>query len=132
MAKRLCNCVRISTAITYTAPNLIVNLPAGSYNDDEVYCVITAQNIPSTATVNAPVVCTIGTGTQQYPMVNCDCSQTTASQLHSRTKYPVKVETNATSAVFRRMDRSCGCCENNLMSVNGTAPVTATSVGSDS
>ena len=67
---KLCDRLIISQAITFTGGNLVVNLPAGSYNNNEKYCIVLAQAIPETTTINAPVVITIGTGTQQYPLVN--------------------------------------------------------------
>ena len=49
---KLCNRLIISTAVTYTAPNLIITIPAGSYNDGEKYCIVVAQSIPTTTTIN--------------------------------------------------------------------------------
>lgn len=126
---RLCNRIRISQSITYTAPNTVINLVAGGYNDDEKYCIVTAQPIPSTATVNSPVVVTVGTGTQQYPLVNPDGTQVTAGSLRTRTRYATICQTTPTSAVFR-LCRGLNCPENGLVSVNGTA-VTTQVTGSD-
>lgn len=110
--------------MTFTAGTLIINIPAGSYNDNCKYCIVVAQNIPATATINAPVVITIGTGTVQYPLVKCDCTQVTACALRTRTKYPVVVNTTATGGNFKLLCRTCCAPNNALRAINGTAPAT--------
>lgn len=121
---RLCDKIRISQSITFTGGNLVVNLPAGSYNNCSKYCIIFAQTIPTTTTIGAPVVFTIGTGTQQYPLVNKCCRPVTACGVRTRTRYSVVVETTATSAVFKMLGTPCCQPNNNLVAVNGTAPAT--------
>lgn len=128
---RLCNRFIISQSVTFTGGNLIINLPAGSYNDGCKYCIVVAQTIPATATINAPVFITIGTGTQLYPLNRRDCVQATACNVHTRTRYPVCVETSATSGVFRMLGRSCSCCDSHLRGINGTAPATAATAAED-
>ncbi len=120
---RLCNRLVISQSVTFDGPSLVINLPAGGYTDDCQYCVVVAQNIPAAATINAPVVFTIGTGTVQYPVTRCDCSPATACNIHTRTRYKVRVSTTSTSGVFRLCGRSCSCSDNNLRSIDGTIPV---------
>lgn len=122
---KLCNRLVISQSVTFDGTSLVVNLPAGGYTDGCKYCVVIAQTIPAAATINAPVVFTIGTGTVQYPVTRCDCSPATACNIHTRTRYAVKVETSSTAGVFRLLSRSCGCCDNNIRSIDGTAPVAA-------
>lgn len=123
---RLCPRFVISSAVTFDGTSLVINIPAGSYNDGCQYCIVVAQTIPAATTINAPVVITIGTGTVQYPVVRCDCSPATACNIHTRTRYAMRVETSATSANFRLLGRSCTGCDNNLLSVNGTIPVAVT------
>lgn len=120
---KLCNKFILSQAVTFNGTSLVINLPAGSYTDGCRYCIVVAQTIPAATTINAPVVVTIGTGTQQYPLVRCNCRPATACDIHTRTRYAVRVETTATSGVFRMIGSSCGCCDNNLRAINGTAPV---------
>ena len=128
---KLCDRLIISQAITFTGGNLVVNLPAGSYNNNEKYCIVLAQAIPETTTINAPVVITIGTGTQQYPLVNRCCRPVTACGVRTRTRYSTCVETSATSAVFKMLGEPCCQPNNNLRSVNGAAPVADTPTGGD-
>ena len=122
---RLCSRFVISDAVTFNGTSLVINIPAGSYNDGCKYCVVVAQTIPATTTINAPVVITIGTGTVEYPVVRCDCSPATACNIHTRTKYAVKVETSATGGNFRLLGWSCNGCDNNLLPIDGTTPVAA-------
>lgn len=75
---KLCPNLVISQAVTFTGGNLEINLPAGSYNDCEKYCIVVAQAIPDTTTINAPVYITIGTGTTLYPLTKRNCAQVTA------------------------------------------------------
>ena len=121
---KLCDKLIISQSVVFSGENLIINLPAGSYNDGCKYCIVVAQSIPTTTTINAPVVITIGTGTQQYPLLKCDCSQATACAIRTRTRYSTCVETTPTSGVFKLTGKICCAPNNNLRGINGTAPVT--------
>lgn len=121
---KLCDKLVISQNVDFSGGNLIINIPAGSYNDGCKYCIVIAQSIPATATINAPVFITIGTGTEQYPLNKCDCTQATACSIRTRTRYAVRVETTPTSGVFRLLGKVCCAPSNNLRGINGTAPVT--------
>ena len=120
---KLCRRLIISQAVTFTGGNLVINLPAGSYNDGERYCIVVAQAIPATATINAPVVITIGTGSQQYRLTNRCCAPVTACGIRTRTRYATRVATTGTGGTFRLLGSTCPCPTNNLASINGTAPV---------
>ena len=120
---KLCDKLIISTAVTFTAgTGLIITIPAGSYSDNCKYCIVVAQNIPATTTINAPVFIQIGTGTQLYPVNKCDCTQLAACGIRTRTKYSMCVETTPTSGTFKLLGKSCCQPNNNLCSINGTAP----------
>lgn len=122
---RLCDKIRISTAVNIAGGNVVINLPAGAYNNGEKYCVIIAQNIPSTATIGANVFFTIGGGTVQYPLVNKCCRPITACGIRTRTRYSVCVETTPTSGIFKMLGDPCCSPSNNLTSISGTAPTPA-------
>lgn len=123
---RLCNNLIISAAVTFTAPNLIVNLPAGSYANCEKYCIVIAQAIPDATTITAPVFVTIGTGTELYPLNRCDGLQVTAAELRTRTRYAVRVATTATTGSFNILGRLCGARDVGLTAIDGTAPAAGT------
>ena len=92
---KLCKNVVLSQSITFAAGNVVVNLPADTYANKEKYCIVFAQAIPTTATVTAPVVFTIGTGTTQYPFLNKCCEPIVANQIRTRRIYSTKVVTSA-------------------------------------
>lgn len=119
---KLCNRLIISTAVTFTAPNLIITIPAGSYEDGEKYCIVVAQTIPTDTTITAPVFIQIGDGTELYPLDRCDCSQATACNIRTRTRYSTRVVTDANTGTFRLIGRTCCAPNNDLRSIDGTAP----------
>ena len=98
---KLCNKFILSQSITFSGDNLVVNLPQNVYDNCQKYCIVLAQSIPTTTTINAPVVFTIGTETTQYPFVNCDCTPVLASQVRTRRVYPTRVNTAVNSGVFK-------------------------------
>ena len=121
---RLCENLFISEAVTFTAPNLIINIPAGSYADCSKVCLVVAQAIPDATTINAPVFVTIGDGTELYPLNRCDGVQVTAAEIRTRTRYATRVVTTATGGAFRLLGKLCGTRDNNnLTAIDGTAPV---------
>ena len=126
---KLCDKLVISQSVTVVAVDgvdtVVVDLPQRAYSDGCKYCVIIAQTIPAEATIGSPVAFSIGGDTSiVYPFVRCDCSQVTVCAIRTRTRYSLRVATNAVSGVLK----SCGglSCqpENNLQSL--PAPVTAT------
>lgn len=120
---KLCDHLVISSAVTFTGGNLAINLHAGAYNNGEKYCIVVAQAIPATTTINAPVVITIGTGTQHYLLSNRCCVPVTACGIRTRTRYSTVVSTSATTGTFKLPENAYHCPTNNLRSINGTAPV---------
>lgn len=122
---KICDRLVLSQSITFDGTNLVVNLPAGSYNDGEKYCVILAQTIPTTTTIGANVVFTIGAGTVQYQLVNRCCRPVTACGIRTRYKYSLCVQTTPTTAVFKMLGEPFCAPNNNLTAIDGTAPTVA-------
>lgn len=125
---RLCPNIVISTAVTVITidgtDTLVIDVPAGLYRDNCRYCLIVAQTIPTTATINMPVAISIAGDTSVvYPIVNCDCSQVTACAIRTRTKYALCLSTSATSAVFKTL-RKLPCYPQETLAVI-PAPTTA-------
>ena len=123
---KLCDRLVISRAVTFTGGNLVINLPAGNYRNGCKYCIVVAQAIPLATTINAPVVVTIGTGAQQYPLTNRCCAQLTVCAIRTRTRYATVVSTSGTGGTFKLLGNACPCPTNNLPSINGTAPAAPT------
>ena len=121
----LCSHLVLSQAVSFTGGNLEINIPAGSYNDGEKYCIVVAQSIPTTTTINAPVVITIGAGTELYPVTKRNCAQVTACGIRTRTRYSMCVSTSATGGTFKMLGSPCCSPSNVLTSIDGTTPATA-------
>lgn len=122
---KLCDRLIISQAVTFADGTLTINIPAGSYGDGCKYCIVVAQAIPAETTITAPVVITIGDGTEAYPLTGCNCAQLIACQIRTRTRYAVHVATTATGGTFKLLGRaSCGP-NNVLAAIDGTAPAAA-------
>lgn len=123
---RLCERLIISTAVAFTAgTGLVITIPEGSYADGEKYCIVVSQAIPDATTINAPVFIQIGTGTELYALNKCDCTQATACSIRTRTKYATRVETSATTGVFKLLGKVACAPNNNLTAIDGTAPAVA-------
>ena len=122
----LCKKLIISQAINFdaTTNTVIVDLPLGSYGNCMNYCIVFAQSIPTSATINSPVVFSIGGGATQYPFVYCDCTPILASQIRTRTKYKVKVNTAVNSGVFKYIGNCC--LPSNTTTVVQSIPVPTT------
>lgn len=98
---KLCKRLIISTAVTFTDGNLVINLPQNNYANREKYCIVVAQTIPDTTTITAPVVITIGDdATTTYPLVYCDGTAVSACSINTRTRYSTIVRTDITGGVF--------------------------------
>ena len=69
---KLCPHLVLSQSVTFANDTLTINIPAGSYAAGEKYCLVIAQALPDTTTINAPVVITIGAGTTAYPLTDCN------------------------------------------------------------
>ena len=107
MCKKACKRLVSSVSVTVTAEALVINVPQANYDDCEKVCVLVAQAIPATATRGLPVVITVGTGTTQYPVVNCDGTPVTQEYIGQNNVYPLVVRTTATSAIFKVLCKLC-------------------------
>ena len=116
---QLCKNLVVSNSVTVVTVDgtdtLVIDIPAGYYADCQKICLVIAQNIPATATVFMPVAISInGVTTTVYPVVKCDCTPVTACALRTRKKYPLRVNTSATSAVFKSLG-GLSCAPNNVL-----------------
>ena len=110
--KQLCDRLIISQSVTFTNGNLIINIPQNNYRNNEKYCIVVAQTIPSTTTINAPVLITIGSDTTTtYPLINCNCTPVLACSINTRTRYSTCVRTSINSGVFQIIKKlPCSQC----------------------
>lgn len=126
---KLCDRLVISQAVTFDGTNLVIDLPAGNYGNRCRYCIVVAQTIPAATTITAPVVITIGGGTETYPVNDRCCAQVSACAIRTRTKYPMVVSTTAAGGSFKVL-RGLSCAPGNaLPAIDGTAPTAADAEG---
>lgn len=109
---KLCNKFVGSVTVTVVGTSLVINIPAANYNNCERLCLAVLQEIPATATRGMPVVITIGTNTTQYPLVKCNGTPVTQEYIGQGNIYRLKVQTTATSAVFRVLNTLCAASTN--------------------
>ena len=127
---KLCPNFIVSTSLTVVTVNgtdtLLIDIPTGTYGNGCTYCIIIAQNRPSTATVDMPVAISIGGNTTTvYPLVcNRTCLQANACQISGHSRLKVVVQTNIASGVFRVCSGLGSCCAETLRSL--PVPTTAT------
>lgn len=112
----LCNHLVFSQEVTFEDGTLTINIPQGAYENNAKYCIVIAQEIPTTTTIAANVVITIGDDDTEYPLVNSNCTNVNACQLSTRTRYATRVYTNIQSGVFKLLGNlncnSCRCRSN--------------------
>lgn len=111
---KLCPNLVISTAVAYdaTTNTLNITIPDNGYRRGEKVCIIVAQTIPTTTTINASVF--IFVGASSFPLLRCDCTQATACEIRTRTKYTTCVLTNTTTGAFRLLGRVQPRCPESL------------------
>ena len=98
----LCKHLILSQSVSFTDGTLLIDLPAGSYENGEKYCIVVAQEIPVETTIAADVAITIGGDTTTtYPLVNSNCTNVQACGINSRTRYATRVFTNIGEGVFK-------------------------------
>ena len=121
---KLCRRLVLSQSVTFADGTLTVNLPAGSYANGERYCIVIAQAIPAETTIVAPVVFTIGEGTETYPLQNRCCAPVTACGIRTRMRYAAVVSTSPTGGVFKMLGSPACSPDYSLAAIDGTAPTT--------
>lgn len=119
---KICKRVIFSESLTFTDPNLIINIPAGSYNNGERYCLVVGQSVPTDTTIAAQVGITIGEDTTIYPLVNDNCTNVNACQIAGRSIYPVRVITNISNGVFKLLE-NISCCSSCAQSAAPALPI---------
>lgn len=111
-------------AVTFADGTLTINLPQRSYNSGCPYFLRLIDEIPETTTIGSPVVTTIGTGTVEYPLLDCQGVQVTAERLRAGYSYPVAVVGTATNGAFRIVAPLIFSKFRAAISLDGTDPAT--------
>ena len=124
---KLCPNLVISSAVAFdpTSNSLDITIPVGAYTNCRKVCIVVAQAIPDSTTINALV--NIVVNGVRFPLQQCDCTQTSACQIKTRTKYSTRVFTNTVSGTFRLLGKVYPCCPDNL----AILPTTTTPAGGE-
>ena len=118
---KACDRLVLTDGITFAAGVLTINLPAGSYNDCQRYCILIADEIPAATTRGAEVVFTIGGGTETYPFLDCCGAQITQEEIAYRFRYMTRVRTSATGGTFNWLGKGACSPVARLAAIDGTA-----------
>ena len=112
---RLCPNLILSTAVAFdpATNSLDITIPNGVYANGKKVCIVVAQAIPDSTTINALV--NIVVNGIRFPLQKCNCVQATACEIKSRTKYSTCVTTNTVSGAFRLLSKIYACCPDNLL-----------------
>lgn len=108
--------------ITFADDTLTINLPQRSYNSGCPYFLRLVDAIPAETTIGSEVIITIGTGTVEYPLLDCNGVQVTAEQLRSGYSYPVAVVSSGANGAFKLLAPLAYSKYNAAFSVDGTDP----------
>lgn len=130
----LCNHLVFSQSVTFADDTLLIDLPAGAYENGEKYCIVIAQDIPVETTIAADVAITIGGDTTTtYPLVNCNCTNVQACSISTRTRYATRVFTNIGEGVFKLLGNlNCFNCRRSNAAASLPIPTTeANTAGGD-
>ena len=107
-ACKICRNLVISDSVSVVTVDgtdtLVIDIPEGIYANCRKVCLVIAQTIPSTATILMPVAISIGSDvTTVYPVLNCDGSDIYASSIRTRVRYPLRIVTSNSSAIFKSL-----------------------------
>ena len=114
---KLCNNLIISEAVAFdpTTNSLDITIPNNGYRNCQKVCIVVAQTIPASTTINALVYIVVN-GTR-FPLQRYDCTQAVATEIRTRTKYSTRVVTNTVNGAFRLLGRTYACCPESLQTL---------------
>ena len=123
---KICRNLIISTSVDFdpTTNSLDITIPNSCYSNCQKVCIVVAQTIPASTTINALVYIVVN-GTR-FPLQRCDGAQTNACEIRTRTKYSTRVVTNTVSGAFRLLGRTYACCPESLQTLPIPTTTTAT------
>ena len=122
---RICKNLIFSESVLYnpTTNTLDITIPEAEYARCRKVCIIVTQAIPGSTPINALV--NIIVGQSRFPLQRCDCSNISACEIKTRTKYSTCVITDTVGGAFRMLGKTSPCCPDNLE----TLPFTPTTTG---
>lgn len=106
-----CNCKTIlTTAVAISGNNLVLTVPAMTFENCREYIIRIAQDIPVTATNLMTVAIQIGTASTLYAVVRNCGHNLYANQLRTRRNYRLKVAADVQRFVLICGELKCGNC----------------------
>lgn len=109
-----CNsCSRLVTVTSavITTNQLVLTIPAGTYNNGENVCLLLATTLPTSA-IPIPVVIKVGTSTTNIPLLNKCGGYVYNTQLRSRRIYPTKFRSDSNLFIYSgkcNLPKACVC-----------------------
>lgn len=124
-----CNCKTIlTTAVTISGNNLVLTVPAMTFENCRDYIIRIAQDIPLTATNLMNVAIKIGTAPTLYAVVRKCGHNLYANQLRTRRNYSLKVAADVQRFVLMCGEVKCSNCGTIATIPASAATVTASEV----
>lgn len=111
-------------AVTFADGTLTINLPQWTYTSGCPYFLRLIDDIPEETTIGAEVVITIGAGTVEYPLLDCNGVQVTAERLRTGYSYPVAVVGSGANGAFKILAPLVFRKFNAAVSLDGTESTT--------
>lgn len=106
--------------LTFAAGVLTINVPQRSFSAGCPYFLRIVDPIPAETTIGAAVVITIGTGTVEYPLLDCNGGQVTAERLRTGYSYPIELIESGTTGAFQVQAPLRYCRTTGAFMVDGT------------
>lgn len=106
--------------LTFAADVLTINVPQRTFAAGCVYFLRIEDEIPPETTIGADVVITIGTGTVEYPLLDCNGVQITAERLRSGYSYPIVLVNSGANGAFKVQGPLRYCRNSSGFTVDGT------------
>lgn len=119
-----CGCCRNLIPIVsakITAGVLILNIPAGTYRNNQEVCLLISQDLPVSATP-IPVAITIGSTVTQYLLVNKCGNGVYSDQIRSRRLYCTSVKTDTKMFKYNGC-RNLPCTSFVFGAITGAVPI---------
>lgn len=82
-----------STAVTVSGTQVVIQIPADTFNNGDNICLLVAQDMPSASSANT-VAIQIGSTTTTYPVLKICGNNVRADQIRSNTAYKLLVGTD--------------------------------------
>lgn len=128
---KLCKNLVISEAVAFdpTTNSLDITIADNGYRNCEKVCIVVAQTIPASTTINALV--NIVVNGIRFPLQRCNCTQATACEIRTRTKYSTIVRTNTVSGIFRLLGKTYACCPESLQILPTDTTITTNAINEE-